>query len=145
LWEQDAVELMIDPDGDGFRYVELQVSPTNLVFDTWFDSRRAPAPFGHITWSSNLRSAVETRGTPNDDGEDDGYVVEIAIPFSALATMNGNTPQAGNEWRVALYVLDALPNGQRGVGWSPPMIGDFHVPDRFGRPVFMGRQDPVPL
>lgn len=138
LWEQDAVELMIDPDGDGLRYVELQVSPTNVVFDTWFDSRRAPAPFGHIAWSSRLRSAVRTRGTPNDEEADDGYMVEIAIPFESLAPMGGSAPRGDNEWRVALYVLDALAEEQRGVGWSPPMVGDFHVPERFGRLAFTG-------
>ena len=51
LWEQDAVELMIDPDGDGKNYFELQLSPTELVFDTRFDSRRQPQPFGHATFS----------------------------------------------------------------------------------------------
>lgn len=138
LWEQDAVELMIDPDGDGRSYVELQVSPTNLVFDTWFDSSRAPQPFGHVGWSSGLRSAVEARGTPNDDDEDRGYVAEIAIPWSAFASIGtpAARPSSGDEWRVALYVLDAGAAGQAGVGWSPPLIGDFHVPDRFGRLAF---------
>ncbi|MDQ3031161.1 MAG: carbohydrate-binding family 9-like protein [Myxococcota bacterium] len=139
LWEQDAVELMIDPDGDGRSYVELQVSPTNLVFDTWFDTRRAPQPFGHVGWSSGLRSAVDARGgTANDDEADRGYVAEIAIPWSAFASIGtpAARPAPGDEWRVALYVLDADTGGQRGVGWSPPLIGDFHVPDRFGRLVF---------
>lgn len=136
LWEQDVVELMIDPDGDGLRYAELQVSPTNLVFDTWFDTRRMPQPFGHIGWSSSLRSAVSLEGTVNDDHDDRGWTAEIAIPWSALAALGAERPSAGAEWRVAMYVLDALPNGQGGVGWSPPLVGDFHVPDRFGRVLF---------
>ena len=134
LWEEDAVELMIDPDGDGRRYGELQVSPTNLVFDTWFDSRRLPQPFGHVAWSSELRSAVVTDGTPNDDAEDGGWVAEIAIPWRALEPLGvSGPPERGSEWRVALYVLDARARGQLGVGWSPPLVGDFHVPERFGR------------
>jgi hypothetical protein len=32
--------------------------------------------------------------------------------------------------------MDARPNGQRAVGWSPPRIGDFHTLDKFGRVVF---------
>lgn len=138
LWEEDAVELMIDPDGDGRSYVELQVSPTNLVFDTWFDARRVPQPFGHVRWSSELRSAVSTSGTPNDDEADEGWIAEIAIPWRTLGSIGvpAGTPRSGETWRVALYVLDARERGQAGVGWSPPMIGDFHVPDRFGRVVF---------
>lgn len=138
LWEQDVVELMIDPDGDGRSYAELQVSPTNLVFDTWFDGRRVPQPFGHIAWSSELRSAVHLDGAVNDDEADRGWTAEIAIPWSAFARLGTPAPRptAGAEWRIALYVLDALPVGQAGVGWSPPLVGDFHVPDRFGRVIF---------
>lgn len=136
LWEQDVVELMIDPDGDGRRYAELQVSPTNLVFDTWFDTRRMPQPFGHIDWSSGLRSAVAVRGTVNDDEADEGWSAEIAIPWSAFEAIGAHRPEPGETWRIAMYVLDAIPGGQGGVGWSPPMIGDFHVPERFGRVIF---------
>jgi hypothetical protein len=135
LWEEDAVELMIDPDSDGLSYVELQVSPTNLVFDTWFDARRAPQPFGHVEWSSGLRSAVALDGTANDDEDDEGWRAEIAIPWSAFSSIGTpvEPPRAGAEWRIAMYVLDARREGQAGVGWSPPLVGDFHVPDRFGR------------
>jgi hypothetical protein len=34
------------------------------------------------------------------------------------------------------FVMDAREHGQRAVGWSPPMIGDFHTLNRFGRVVF---------
>ena len=138
LWEQDVVELMIDPDGDGAHYVELQVSPTNHVFDSWFDARRVPAPFGHIAWSSGLRSAVSLEGTVNDDDDDAGWHAEMAIPWTAFATVGPGTarPSPGASWRIALYVLDARAEGQTGVGWSAPLVGDFHVPARFGTVVF---------
>lgn len=138
LWEQDCVELMFDPDGDEERYLELQVSPRNVVFDTYFDSYRAPRPFGHVGWSSGLESAVRLRGGIDDDAPDEGYDVELRIPWSAftVAGRDGGPPSAGETFRVALYVLDAHEGGQSGVGWSPPLVGDFHVPSRFGRIVF---------
>lgn len=140
LWEQDTVEIMVDPDGDGENYFEMQLSPGERVFDTRFDRRRVPQPFGHTGWSSELRGAVALNGTLNDDERDQGYVAEMAIPWRSFATgqMPSRPPTAGVEWRVALYVLDARPGGQAGVGWSPPLVGDFHVPDRFGRVVFEG-------
>jgi len=70
----------------------------------------------------------------NDDGEDRGYVAELAIPFASFT--GERAPHPGDEWRVALYVLNQRPEGSRGVGWSAPLIGDFHVPDRFGRVTF---------
>lgn len=131
LWEQDTVEIMVDPDGDGRSYFEMQLSPTDQVFDTRYASRRVPQPFGITSWDSGLRGAASVRGTVNDDGADEGYVAELAIPWSAFT--GHPPPRAGDEWRVALYVLDVRPDGWRGVGWSPPLVGDFHVPDRFGR------------
>lgn len=138
LWEQDTVEIMADPGGDGRNYFELQLSPTGEIFDTRYDSRRVPGPFGHVGWDSGMRGVAIARGTVNDEESDEGYVAEMAIPWSAFAhgTPPASPPRAGEEWRIALYVLDARPNGQRGVGWSPPLVGDFHVPDRFGRVVF---------
>ena len=135
------MEMMIDRGGDGLAYVELQVAPTNIGFDTWFDSYRTPAPFGHVDWDVGHQSAVRLRGTPTDDAGDDGYDVEIAIPWAALVRVGDGdhgAPQAGEEWRVALYALDLLREGSTGSGWSPPLVGDFHVPDRFGRVILDG-------
>ena len=139
LWEEDCVELMLDPDGDEQRYLELQVSPRNVVFDTWFDSRRQPQPFGHVAWSSGLTAEVALRGEASDHEPDEGYTVELRIPWSALAIGPhpiGEAPHAGQTWRVALYALDVREDGQWGAGWSPPLEGDFHVPARFGRVTF---------
>lgn len=138
LWTQDTVELMIDPDGDGLNYFELQLAPSGETFDTRYDSRRVPQPFGHLRWESGIEGAIALRGTLNDDAADEGYTAELRIPWSAFdaGQTPAGPPSAGDTWRLALYVLDARPEGQGGVGWSPPMVGDFHVPERFGRLVF---------
>ncbi|MFT5358353.1 MAG: hypothetical protein ACI9KE_005591 [Polyangiales bacterium] len=135
LWEADVVEIMVDPDGDGRNYFELQVSPGNVSFDTRYDSRRVPQPIGHADWDSNLRSGVSLRGTLNDDEADEGYTVEIAIPWTAFAhgTPPASPPSAGDEWRVNFYVMDVQEDGTHAAAWSAPRVGDFHVPARFGR------------
>lgn len=138
-WEQDCAELMIDPDGDGLGYVELQVAPTGVTFDTWFDSPREPQPFGHIEWSSGMEASVTAEGVVNDESGDDGYVVEARIPWAAFAVgphPTAGPPHVGDTYRMAFYALDARREGQYGVGWSAPMISDFHVPERFGRVTF---------
>jgi len=139
LWEQDCVEVMIDPDGDGNNYVELQVSPLNKKFDTRYDSRRTPRPYGHLDYDSELKSGVSVRGTVNDAEADEGYTVEMAIPWSAFAKdgLKHEKPTVGANWRVNFFVLDARSDhNQRAVGWSPPRVGDFHVPRRFGNIIF---------
>jgi hypothetical protein len=138
LWEQDTVEVMFDPDGDGQNYFELQVSPRSVHFDTRYDSRRNPRPFGHVDWDSQVEARAFTQGKPNDDAADRGYSVELAVPFTAFATGTppAAPPVAGTIWRINFFVMDARERGQRAVGWSPPRVGDFHTLERFGRVEF---------
>lgn len=142
LWERDTVELMIDPDGDGDNrdYYEIQVSPQNLVFDSRFDDYNAPrggerGPFGHQAWSAQVESAVRLRGSIDDDGDDDeGYVVELRIPWSSFDRARKAPPAVGDTWRMNLYAMED--NG--GVAWSPLLgQGNFHRASRFGRVHFV--------
>jgi len=146
LWEQDAIEVMIDPEGDAKNYFEIQVSPTGLVFDTRYDSRRRPQPFGDLSWSSRTEAKVSVDGTPNDDEADKGYVVEMAVPWEALAAgpTKAPPPAANTTWRMNFFVMDAREKGQRAVGWSPPLVGDFHTLERFGQVVFPEAAVPAP-
>lgn len=141
LWQKDTVEVMIDPDGDGDNrdYYEIQVGPQNLVFDSVFDGYNQPrvepnGPFGHQEWSANLKSGVEVRGTLDDDREDEGYVVELAIPWASLSRAKRTPPQANDAWRMNFYAMQN--NG--GVAWSPILgQGNFHKASRFGRVRFV--------
>ncbi len=140
LWEQDCVELMLDPDGDGKDYFEIQVSPRGVVFDTRYDARRVPKPYGHLDWDSQSRIGVSTRGAIDDRESDAGYTVEIAIPWQAFSLDPKPVlpPAIGDEWRANLYVMDLGAKRQQAAGWSAPGIGDFHVPSRFGILAFEG-------
>jgi hypothetical protein len=138
LWEQDTIEVMFDPDGDGKNYFELQVSPRGVHFDTRYDARRNPRPFGHVDWDSQVEAKAVVRGTLNDDAADGGYTVELAVPFSAFAVGDPPVPPpvGGTIWRINFFVMDARERGQRAVGWSPPHVGDFHTLSKFGRAQF---------
>ena len=141
LWEKDTIELMLDPDGDGDNkdYYELQVNPQNLVFDTRYDDYNQPngggrGPFGHEEWSSAVESAVLIQGTLDDDSDrDEGYRVELRVPWASFAKAKRSPPQPGDQWRMNLYAMQD--NG--GVAWSPILgQGNFHRARRFGRVVW---------
>ena len=138
LWEQDTVELMVDPDGDGENYFEIQIAPTGVVFDTRYDTPRRPQPFGDMAWDSKTQAKVALEGTLNDGKEDGGYTVEAAVPWSAFAAgpKPAAPPEAGATLAMNFFVMDERDQGQRAVGWSAPLIGDFHTLKRFGRVVF---------
>jgi hypothetical protein len=138
LWTKDCVEIMIDPDGDGDNkdYYEIQVNPQNLVFDTFYDDYNKPqtqpdGPFGHEDWSSKIESAVQLQGTlDNPKDKDEGYVVEIKLPWSSFDKAKKVPPEPGTSWRMNLYVMKE----NNGVAWSPILgQGNFHKASRFGR------------
>ncbi|MBK8169363.1 MAG: carbohydrate-binding family 9-like protein [Sandaracinaceae bacterium] len=141
LWEQDTVEVMVDPGNDGVNYFEIQVAPTGQVFETRYDSRRQPQPVGHLDWTSNVRQRVVLRGHVNDDDADQGYTVEMALPWTAFAagTPPAGRPESGATWGINLYVMDARDDDapQRFAAWSPPRVGDFHATNRFARVTFV--------
>ncbi len=137
LWTRDTVEIMIDPDaeGDNLDYYEIQVGPQNLVFDSQFDSYNRPkvepgGPFGHQEWSAGLTSAVALHGTLDDNKEDEGYVVELSIPWTAFSKAKRVPPTAKDVWRMNFYAIQ----NNSGAAWSPILgQGNFHLASRFGR------------
>jgi hypothetical protein len=142
LWERDTVELMLDPDGDGDNvdYYELQVSPQNLVFDSQFDTYNGPkggpaGPFGHQEWSAKQTSAVGLRATMDEPSdEDDGYTIELKVPWASFTKARENPPKPGATWRMNFYAMQN--NG--GVAWSPILgQGNFHRASRFGKVTFV--------
>jgi len=138
LWTKDCVEIMVDPDGDGDNkdYYEIQVNPQNLVFDSQFEDYNRPrkepdGPFGHEEWSSKLESAVQLQGTLDDSKDkDEGYVVEVRIPWASFDKAKKVPPQPGSSWRLNVYAM----HDNQGVAWSPILgQGNFHKAARFGR------------
>jgi hypothetical protein len=143
LWENDTVEIMTDPDGDGDNvdYYELQINPQNKVFHSQFDGYNAPkggdnGPFGHEDWDPKLKSAVVVKGTMDKPGDKDiGYAVEVQIPWGAFSKAKRTPPTAEDTWRMNFYAMKN--NG--GVAWSPILgQGNFHKATRFGRVRFVG-------
>jgi hypothetical protein len=138
LYTQEVVEVFIDADADGRTYNEIEVSPHNVLFDAYFPARRQGMD---LSWSSGVRSAVQVRGTIDDPSDrDEGWTVEMRIPFARLSSVPHLPPRPGDRWRFNLYRLD-LPDRRsaQGQALSPLFVGDFHALDRFAWLVFDGR------
>ena len=109
LWEEEVVEIFIDPDGDGKDYLELEVSPSNVIVDLLI---YAVSPEWHssIDWDiAGLKRAVQVHGTINDSLQlDRGWTAEIAIPWAAMAdsVSGGSRPAPGDIWRLNLYRIE---------------------------------------
>ncbi|WP_239492538.1 carbohydrate-binding family 9-like protein [Luteitalea sp. TBR-22] len=167
LWEEEVVEVFLDPDGDGRQYAEIEVSPHNVVVDLLIAEPRAGGPEARRWDVAGLQTAIARHA--------DGWVAEMAIPWAALGGAGVSAaPAIGDTWRVGLYRItrpggvekaariDALVEERRAAAedrraaidatlrqlraddeyaaWSPTQADrGFHDPERFGRLVFAAR------
>jgi hypothetical protein len=122
LWEEEVVEVFIDPVGDLESYFEFEVNPLNAVLDLVLRKNRSGyrKDFG---WDcEDLRTEVVRTKT--------GWTAEFLIPF---ASMTMQAPKVGAEWRANFYRIDRPRDRNRELtAWSPTMLRTFHVPQRFG-------------
>jgi len=128
LYEQDVVELFIDETGAGRKYIELEVSPHNVVFDARIqnDGMKSITAMD-VKWDL---AGLETTVTQDDEGH---RIYDIAIP----AVNFGILPRAGESWKVNFYRIDEDPQGlQEFQAWSPTGEVNYHIPSRFGKLVF---------
>ena len=136
LYEQEVVEVFLNPDSDRETYVEIEVNPLGTLWDG-FILNRPESRAGILAWNSfDLKRAVRLDGTVNDAANTDkGWSVEIAVPFKDLVTAANVPPRPGDKWRVNLYRID-LPKHDKALGdysaWSPVSGETYHDPDRFG-------------
>ncbi len=131
LWHEDAFEIFLDPKADRLDYYELQVSPKGVVFDSHLPKYRK----NQNDWSSKMVAKVKTKGTVNDDDEDEGWSAELAIPFAALEK-GGTSPKDGDVWAMNFFRINAGEDRSEYSAWSPPLRGDFHNLSKFGHVTF---------
>lgn len=128
----EVVEVFLDDGGDEQIYVEVELSPRNVVYDLLVFRPRAPvdydpgAPFlPYPQWTaSEIETAVRVDGTldlvaapsaPRAEGADDrGWTAELAIPWSVFrtattpsrSTIRGTTARPGDRWRVNFFRVE---------------------------------------
>ena len=129
LWQEDVVEVYLDPGKDGRDYVEFQFAPTEMIFDAHFTAHRTPE------WSlaakrfnlEGLEAKVSLVGTVNKkDSGDQMWAVEAKIPFKGLPGVTA-VPRVGTVWGLNLYRIDSSnPNSVQGMGTLAPVGSDFH-------------------
>ena len=116
VWQGDAVEVFLSPDGDLTRYYELEVSPFGVRF------------WGEIAFSESMR--VLKKLPPPFRAEatrtKDGYAVHIRLPLSALKgfdrsaiKLNAFCPDRRTDGGQELYAL------------NPTRCDTFHKPQYF--------------
>ena len=141
IYEEECVEIFLNPANAGHQYYEINVSPCNVVFDACILNARTPeqphASFlGLKEWHvEGLRTAVHVEGELNQPGQAKSWSAEFAIPFRALIGAPHVPPQVGDEWRINFYRIDTPPLDAKSelYAWSTTEFPTFHLPWKFGR------------
>ena len=136
-WEEEVVEVFLDPDGDKRDYLELQVTPANVVFDARFAYRRSDLTTARAWNYQGWQTQVQIKGTLNDASDrDEKYVVEMKLPIAKIPGAPQKLSSQSRPWRMNMFRFDwnkAPKGGQQAAALSPPYIGDFHALDAFAK------------
>ncbi|MGE5680763.1 MAG: carbohydrate-binding family 9-like protein [Bacillota bacterium] len=160
IYNDNAFEVFIDPDGDTQNYYEFEINAFNTVWDLLLTK---PYRMGGISVSAwdirGLKTAVDIQGTINNpEDKDKGWTVEIAFPLKVLmqCAAHRGLPENGEQWRLnfsrvewsleisgktyikkrdSLSQKDLFPDYWM---WSPHGVIDTHYPEMWGYLQFSG-------
>ncbi len=148
IFQDPDFEVFIDPNGDSHEYYEFEMNALNTGWDLFLPKPYKDGGSAQNDWEiQGLMTAVHVRGTINDPTDrDEGWSVEIAIPWKVLAEYAHRPapPQNGDQWRVGFsrveWEIEAKDGAYAKVPktpehnwvWSPQGVVDMHRPERWG-------------
>lgn len=137
LWKEEAVEVFIDTDTEPDNYVELEVSPKNILYDSYIvDPQNIDIEKTLKYNMKGIQTAVNVDGTVNKRGDKDKrWTVEIAVPFAELVDGFQPNQLQNYSWKINFYRINHDESPLKYMAWSPTQ-GSFHQPVKFGQLIF---------
>ena len=88
-------------------------------------------------WDSSIQLRAVVRGTlENNQDQDQGWTLEVAIPFEDLWLAPNIPPKPGDQWRVNVFRIDYGLERMELSAWNPTNGPSFHIPAKFGTLIF---------
>jgi hypothetical protein len=137
-YRDDAVEIFLNPrPTQTGLYFGLEMNARAVLYDyLMYDSRYTMKLFN----LQGVQLATHIRGTLNARGdEDQGWTLEVAIPWTNFADIGAKRPEPGASWTMNVNRWDGVEPARRMSNWSDPQQPrpNPHVPARFGQIVFI--------
>jgi hypothetical protein len=140
LWEEEVIEIFLDPAQQGFNYFELEINPVNVVCDVRMLSAY-PNVKSDLAWD---HAGLETRVSPLRDagGATIGWTATASIPWEGFRSLPlperiALPPKSGDAWHFNVYRIKR-PGGPANpkenvllAAWSPTGTPSFHTPSAF--------------
>lgn len=160
IFYNNDFEIFIDPDGDTHNYLEFEMNALNTVWDLFLTKPYRNNGKVLDSWDiQGLKSAVHIDGTVNDStDEDQGWSVEIAIPWSVLTEASHSNQPPNNEfWRINFSRVNwdfdlnegrySRKKDEHGKFlpeynwvWSPQGVINMHEPEHWGYVYFSDKE-----
>jgi hypothetical protein len=140
IFREEVVEVFLDPTRRGRSYIELEVSPLNVLFEAFILNDPRCPPIRVLTdWTCRgLRTAVRIEREMTPRGRVSKFWnCELAIPFNQAPDAPHVPPKPGDRWRMNLYRIDRAPRLNEHSAWSKVGVINFHRPDKFGELLFL--------
>ena len=151
IFYNNDFEIFIDPDGDTHNYMEFEMNALNTVWDLFLTKPYRNGPRVIDNWDiKGIKTAVKINGTLNDPSDiDEGWSVEIAMPWSALLEATTNRLPVNDFWRINFSrvnwdfeLTDSKYGRKRNEKgkylpeynwvWSPQGVINMHEPEHWG-------------
>lgn len=148
LYQENAFEFFIDPNGDDHEYYEFEINARNTTWDLFLPRPYRDGGQGISGWEIlGLQSAVRLNGTLNDAADvDQGWTIELAVPWSALGEQARRPapPHAGDQWRMNFTRVETplqrdgrayrkiVGQASRVFSWARQYVMDIHRPETWG-------------
>lgn len=162
VFQDNAFEIFIDPDGSNFNYFEFEINANGTVWDLFLPKSYRNGGKNLTGWDiKGLQKTVQLNGTLNNPADKDkGWCIELAIPLKSVSMSGNEHPRIGTIWRMNFsrvqWKLDTL-NGsyfrkkdkvtgkllpEHYAVWSPQGIINLHYPERWGYVQFSDKLSP---
>ncbi len=134
LWNEDVIEIFLQPNPKVPAYFEYELSPLNYELPICIFNQNGKLnswiPF-HYEGSRKTRHQVTIHGgVQKSNAEIRGWTSEIFIPFDLLKPILENPPVSGTRWKGNLNRID-YDRGETLWSWQKNS-GDFHEFTKFG-------------
>jgi len=148
IWNEEVVEIFLDPAWAGKDYWELEISPANVVCDVRMVAAY-PNVTSDLTWN-HAGLVTQVRHEKAADGTPLRWVATAFAPWQGFRSLPvpervALPPAPGEAWGFNVFRIER-PNGpdrpNEGAvnrAWSPTGVASFHAPAAFRKFVFVDR------
>ncbi|MEO6188305.1 MAG: carbohydrate-binding family 9-like protein [Ginsengibacter sp.] len=134
LWNEDVVEIFLQPDGGNPTYLEYEISPLNYELPIIIYNEKGKLnswqPFHYENDRKTRHATTVQGGEKKSNGQVKSWTAEIFIPFNLMKPVLDKVPTSGTNWKGNIFRVDY---DEEATEWSWQLTGSsFHEYEKFG-------------